>query len=144
MNERNIEVLNDVTAKLIDSCKGYGMCADMVEKNPRLQREFSQRQKTRQSLVNEFQSQVRAYGGDYEVKGTVGGSMHQAYSKFMNLFKEDTQAAADALDTGEEHLANYISDQLEEQGLTYDTSNLLRKARANACEGERFADYLDD
>ncbi len=143
-NEKNIEVLNDVTAKLIDSCKGYQMCAEVSEDNIVLKNQFMQRQIARKELVDEFQSKIAAMGGDVEIDGTALGSFHRGYTKFVSIFKDDSEAAVDALDTGEEHLAEYIQDQLKEEGITTDTSLLLRKAHASAVEGERFADLLDD
>lgn len=142
--DKNIEVLNDVTAKLIDSCKGYRMCADVSDENLTLKNQFLQREAARKELVQEFQANIRSQGCDVEDSGTVGGAFHRGYTKFVSVFKDDSEAAADALDTGEEHLAEYIQDQLKEDGLTADTTMLLRKAHASAVDGERFADLLDD
>jgi len=143
-NEKNIEILNDVTAKLIDSCKGYNMCADVAEDNLVLKNQFKQRESARQQLVNEFKSKVSELGGEVENSGTVGGSAHRAFTQFMSVFKDDSKAAVDALDTGEEHLAEYIADKRKESGLHADTTLLLNRAHASALEGERFADLLDD
>ena len=72
------------------------------------------------------------------------GSLHRGYTKFISVFKDDAEAALDALDTGEEHLAEYIQKQLKEPGLSLETTQLLNKAHASALDGERFADLLDD
>jgi len=143
-NNRNCEVLNDVTAKLIDSCKGYQMCAEVSDDNMLLKNQFMQRQAARRELVHEFQSKITAEGGKYEDSGTMTGSLHRGYTKFISAFKDDEEAALDALDTGEEHLAEYIQKQLKEPGLSLEATQLLNKARASALDGERFADRLDD
>lgn len=141
--EKNVEVLNDVAAKLTDSCKGYQMCSEVAEDNLILKNEFNKRKAERKQLVNEFQSKVSALGGDIEDDGTALGAVHRGYTKFVSVFKDDTKAAIDALDEGEEHLAKYIQDQLKEDALETDTSMLLTKAHASAVEGERLADLLD-
>lgn len=143
-NNKNCEVLNDVTAKLIDSCKGYQMCAEVSDENMALKNQFTQRQSARSQLVQEFQSKIASEGGKYEDSGTMTGSLHRGYTKFISVFKDDEKAALDALDTGEEHLAEYIQKQLKEPGLSLDATQLLNKAHASALAGERFADMLDD
>lgn len=143
-NEKNIEVLSDVTAKLIDSCKGYQMCAEVTDDNLVLKNQFLNRQAERQGLVDEFQSKLTARGGEVKSNGTVAGTFHRGFTKFVSIFRNDYKAAVDALDTGEEHLAEYIQDQLKEENLSADTTMLLRKAHTSAVEGERFADLLDD
>ena len=143
-NEKNIEILNDVTTKLIDSCKGYGMCAEAAEDNLVLKNQFKLRESGRKELVNEFNAKVLSLGGEVENSGTVTGSAHRAFTQFISVFKDDTKAAVDALDAGEEHLAEYIADKRQEPGLNADTTLLLNKAHASALEGERFADVIDD
>lgn len=140
----NIEVLQDVTAKLIDSCEGYQMCADIVEDNNVLKNEFMQRKNKREVLVNEFNTTIAALGGEVKDNGSAAGAAHRAFTKFVNVFKDDEEAAVDALDDGEEYLAEYIEKKRDEDGLSPDTIVLLNKAHASALDGERFADFLDD
>lgn len=143
-NDNNLKVLQDVTAKLNDSCEGYQMCADILEDNSLLKNEFIQRKNQRQVLVNEFNRKITALGGEARDSGSAAGAVHRAYTKFVNVFKDDEEAAVDALDDGEEYLAEYIEKQRDEDGLTPDTLGLLNKAHASAKAGERFADFLDD
>jgi|SRR5690554_1134338 len=143
-NDKNIEVLQDVAAKLIDSCKGYQMCADIVKDNSALKSEFMQRKTSRDLLVNEFQAKIAALGGEIKDSGSATGALHRGYTKFLNVFKDDREAAADALDEGEEYLAEYIEHKRDKDGLTSESLALLNKAHASALEGERFADFLDD
>ncbi|TDR20705.1 PA2169 family four-helix-bundle protein [Marinicella litoralis] len=142
-NQKNIEILNDVTAKLIDSCKGYQMCAEVSEDNLLLKNQFLQRHNDRKIIVNEFQNKIKSLGGEVEDTGTMGGSLHRGFTKFISVFKDDSAAAIDALDTGEEHLANYIADKIKEEEISTDAALLLNRAHASAVSGERFADLLD-
>ncbi len=143
-NDKNIEVLQDVTAKLFDSCEGYQMCADIVEDNQTLKNEFLQRKSSRNFLVNEFKAKIASLGGEVKDSGSAAGALHRGYTKFLNIFKDDEEAAVDALDDGEEYLAEYIEKKRIEDGLRTDTLTLLNKAHASAKAGERFADFLDD
>ncbi|KAA3638823.1 MAG: DUF2383 domain-containing protein [Proteobacteria bacterium] len=143
-NDNNIQVLQDVTAKLIDSCEGYQMCADIVDNDRTLKNEFLQRKNKRNLLVDEFNGKITALGGEIKESGSAAGAIHRVYTKFVNIFKDDEEAAVDALDDGEEYLAEYIEKKRKVDGLTPDTLNLLNKAHASALAGERFADFLDD
>lgn len=142
--EKNIAVLNEITKTLIDSCKGYEMCQEVAHDSQYLKKQFQQRQDERQNLVNEFQAKILSYGGEVETKGSFPGAIHRGYTKFVSLFKDDQKAAIDALDTGEEFLAEHIESKFDEEGLTADSLNLLKKAHAAAISGEKFADRLDD
>ncbi len=142
--EKNIKALNDVTRTLIDSCKGYGMCQEVANDNQYLKAEFQRRQAERQNLVHEFQAKIASYGGEFEEKGSIPGALHRGYTKFVSVFKDDKKTAIDALDTGEEYLAEHIETYLNDTEMATDAINLLRKAHASAISGERFADRLDD
>ncbi|MCX7544704.1 PA2169 family four-helix-bundle protein [Marinicella gelatinilytica] len=143
-DDKNIEVLQDVTAKLIDSCEGYQMCADIVEDNQTLKSEFLQRKNSRNLLVKDFNAKIASLGGEVKDSGSAAGALHRGYTKFINVFKDDEEAAVDALDDGEEYLAEFIEKKRKQDGLTPETILLLNKAHASALEGERFADFLDD
>lgn len=143
-NEKNLEVLNDVRAKLVDSCKGYQMCAEVSEDNLLLKKSFMKRHSDRQRLVGEFHSKITHLGGELNDTGTLAGSIHRGFTKFLSVFKDDTEAAVDALDTGEEHLAEYIAERIQEGGIAPEVAVLLNKAHASAVEGDRFTDLLED
>lgn len=143
MTDRNVRVLNSVTKTLIDSCKGYETCAEVSEDNYALQAEFIRRKSERDQLVQEFQNQVRAFGGEPATSGSMSGAVHRGFTKFSTVFRDDEVAAINALDDGEEFLAEKIQDKLDHDDLNPTTSALLEKAMTSAKSGERFADMLD-
>lgn len=146
MTNANIAILNDVTKTLIDSKKGYQTACDMSDDSFPLRTEFRRRASQRQDLINEFQQQVRTFGGEPETNGGAAGAAHRAFSQLSSLFRDDEKAALSAIDDGEEHLADQIDGKLKDKGadLTPETRQLLQRAHAVACEGERFAERMED
>ncbi|WP_017931147.1 PA2169 family four-helix-bundle protein [Robiginitomaculum antarcticum] len=143
MSNQNVNVLNSVTKTLIDSCKGYETCADMSDDSYALRAEFNRRATERRALVNEFQHQVRTYGGEPKDDGSLSGVVHRGFTKFTGLFKDDEKAAVEALDDGEEFLAEKIEGKLDHDDLAPETRTLLKRAHSSARAGERFADLLE-
>ncbi|MEO1101811.1 MAG: PA2169 family four-helix-bundle protein [Pseudomonadota bacterium] len=146
MTNANIDILNDVTKTLIDSKKGYETACDMSDDSFPLRSEFRRRASERQELINEFQQQVRSFGGEPETDGGAAGAAHRAFSQLSSLFRDDEKAALSAIDDGEEYLAEQIEDKIEKGSseLTPEVRQLLNRALAAACEGERFAERMED
>lgn len=142
--KQDIEALNSVTETLIDSQKGYAKCCEVVEDSYALRSNFQERAQKRLNLVEEFQAEVRALGGEPEDTGSVAGKAHRAWTSFTTIFSDDEKAAAEAIDDGEEFLADKIESVLEKQTFQPRTRALLQKAYVDAREGERFADALEN
>jgi uncharacterized protein (TIGR02284 family) len=141
---KDIEVLNDVTKTLIDSQKGYETCIDVADDSYALQANFRNRAQRRSELVRDFQSQVRNLGGEPTDSGSAAGTAHRAWASFSSLFVNDEKAAVEAIDDGEDYLADRIENALKENELMPQTQQLLRQAHAQASEGERFADMVEN
>ena len=141
---RDIGVLNDVTQTLIDSHKGYETCVEAVGTNAALSKAFRDRADARSALIREFQTAVQTLGGTPATSGSVVGAVHRAWTSFTTLFADDEKAAIEAVDDGEEFLAETIEDKLGDTRLMPATRELLVKAHESAREGERFADALDN
>ena len=141
--KNDIDVLNDVTQTLIDSHKGYETCCEVSDDSYALQTNFQQRAQARADLIKEFQAQVQALGGEPATSGSIAGAAHRAWTSFTTLFSDDEKAAIEAIDDGEEYLAEKIEGCLTNDHLDMRTRELLQKAHASAREGERFADALE-
>jgi uncharacterized protein (TIGR02284 family) len=140
----DIDVLNSVTKTLIDSHKGYETCVEASDDSYALQQNFRERAARRAELIREFQAEVQTLGGEPNTAGSVAGAAHRAWTSFTTIFADDEKAAIEAIDDGEEFLADKIQAELEAQTLLAPrTRELLQKAHADAREGERFADALD-
>ena len=143
MTNNEIKTLNSATKTLIDSCKGYETCCDISDDSYALKSEFMRRKQERESLVNQFQSQVRSLGGEPEDDGSMTGSVHRGFTRFTSLFTDDETAAISALDDGEEYLAEKLADCLDCNELSPRSRELLQQAHQSAKSGERFAERLE-
>lgn len=143
MTNNNIQALNEVTETLIDSYKGYEKCIEMSDDSYSLRQNFQRRAQERAELINDFQAQVREFGGEPRTEGTLLGKAHRSFTKFSSAFQDDEKAAVSAIDDGEEYLAEKCEDCLENNELSSETRNLISRAQASARAGERFADMLD-
>lgn len=140
MTNKNIEALNTVTKGLIDSHEGYKKAYEMTDENYGLRSEFIRRANEREQLVQQFQSQVRSFGGEPETSGGLLGSAHRSIMQFSSMFRDDEKAALGAIDDGEEYLADKIENCLNEKDLNdTQTRSLLQQAHSSAKQGERFA-----
>ena len=142
MTNRNVEVLNDVTKTLIDSQMGYDKVCEIAEDDYALKAKFQELAAERNELTQAFQNHVRSFGEEPVTSGSAAGSLHRAWADFTSLFESDEKAALDAVDSGEDHLAEKIEDKLKEDGLDMAVRELLGRARASARFGEKFADDL--
>ncbi|WP_084396015.1 PA2169 family four-helix-bundle protein [Henriciella aquimarina] len=144
MSNPNADVLNDVTKTLIDSQKGYQKVCDLSDESYALRGKFQSLAAEREELIHAFQARIRDYGEEPVSSGGAGGALHRAWTDFTSLFESDEKAALDAVDDGEDYLANKIEAKLKEEGLDAATRDLLQRARASARYGEKFADELTD
>lgn len=142
MSNKNADVLNDVTKTLIDSQKGYQKVIELADESHGLRAKFAALAAERQDLITTFQTRVRELGEEPVTSGGAGGSLHRAWADFTSLFESDEKAALDAVDDGEDYLADRIDSKLKEDGLDQQTLDLLQRARASARYGEKFADEL--
>jgi len=145
MTDKTIDALNDVTKTLIDSQKGYQKAAEITaDDHAVLSAEFSRRSAERLNLVGRFQQQVVSMGGEPQDDGGMAGSAHRAWTDFSSMFTSDADAALEAIDDGEDHLAEAIEKKLEDEDVAVAVRPLLQEALASAREGERFADRLEE
>lgn len=144
MTDTNVETLKDVTKMLIDSRRGYAEAADNVDDDFMFQQEFQQRADERQMLINKFQQRTEALGGEAETDGNASGVLHRLAMDFSSMFGDDREKALDAIDDGEERLADHIESKMKSEKLDAETRMLLQEAHRAATEGERFAERLSD
>lgn len=142
INKTEIDALNDVTKVLIDSRKGYEKCAEIADESFGFRAQFQKRAGDRATLVDQFQQQVRALGGEPQTEGGALGALHRGFTEFSSMFRDDKKAALEAIDDGEEHLAESIRDRLEKSEVQGQSRTLMEKAYSSARSGEAFADSL--
>ncbi|WP_375208654.1 PA2169 family four-helix-bundle protein [Hyphomonas jannaschiana] len=139
---KQIEALNDIAKVLIDSKKGYEKAYEMVDDNFALKPQFLHRAQERGQLVEQFQSQVRHLGGEPQTDGGMLGDAHRGWMQFTSLFQKDQKAALEAIDDGEEYLAEQAEERLQRDDIHGEVRTLLTQAYHSAHDGECFADAL--
>ena len=144
MTNKTVDILNDVTKTLIDSQKGYQQAAEKVDENYALRSQFLQRADQRQQMINRFQSRVRTFGAEPQTEGGVTGAAHRMWNDFTSMFQSDEKAALNAIDDGEEFLAEQVGDKLDDNEIDMESRQLLRQAYTSAKQGERFAEIMED
>lgn len=144
MSNDNIKTLNKITKKLIDTQYGYSKGAEIIEDDSALKTELSRRANARSNFVSDFQAKVRMHGEEPETDGTMTGRIHEGFTKFSSLFRDDRKAALSAIDDAEEMLADDVKDAMDDKDLTPDVRQALMQVYTAAKEGERFADRLED
>lgn len=140
MSNPNVDALNDITKTLIDSQKGYQKVAEVADENHALRAKFQKLSIERSDLITAFQTRVHEYGGEPVTDGGAAGAMHRAWTDFTSLFTSDEKAALEAVDDGEEYLAERAQSILKEKGLDAPAIELIQRAHNSARSGEKFAD----
>ena len=77
-NDEVISTLNDLIETSKDGEEGFRTCADDA-RDPQLKTWLEGRARTCASAVPELQQLVRAYGGDPETSGGLGGALHRRW-----------------------------------------------------------------
>lgn len=144
IQNKQIDALNDITKVLIDSKQGYEKAYEMVDDNFSLKPQFLHRAQERGQLIDRFQSQVRTLGGEPQKDGGVLGEAHRGWMQFTSLFQKDQKAALEAIDDGEDYLAEQVEQRLKRDDIHGEVRTLLTKAHQSARNGECFADALTD
>ena len=146
MSNKEIEILNDVTKMLIDSQKGYEKAAEVTKDSFQYNAEFLKRASQRAKLIEEFQQYIRTHGGEPEIEGGMLGKLHRITVDFITLFQNDVEAALDAIDDGEEELAEKIIGEIDDgkEHLSSGSIIILEKALNAANEGENFAEKYSE
>ncbi|MHA6288516.1 ferritin-like domain-containing protein [Maricaulis sp. CAU 1757] len=141
MSNQNVDALNDTLKTLIDSRKGYEKACEMCDDNA-LRSTLERRAQERVQLINEMQAQVRQLGGEPETEGGMLGKAHRTLMDLSGSFRDNREAALNAIDDGEDYLQDRIESQLETDGLEPQTRQLLERAKSSAYSGEHLADML--
>ncbi len=77
-NDEVISTLNDLIETSKDGEEGFRSCADNTG-DPQLKTFFSNRAQNCAAAAIELQDLVRAYGGDPETSGGLGGALHRRW-----------------------------------------------------------------
>jgi len=101
-NDDVISTLNDLIETSKDGEEGFRTCAEDA-KDPQLKTFFSNRAQSCTAAVAELQDLVRAYGGDPENSGGLGGALHRRWLDIKSLVTgKDEKAVLQECERGED------------------------------------------
>lgn len=101
-NDEIISTLNDLIETSKDGEEGFRTCADDVS-DPQLKTFFSNRAQSCAAAAVELQDLVRAYGGDPETSGGLGGALHRRWVDIKALLtSKDVKAVLRECERGED------------------------------------------
>lgn len=101
-NDEIISTLNDLIETSKDGEEGFRTCADDVS-DPQLKTFFSNRAQSCAAAAVELQDLVRAYGGDPETSGGLGGALHRRWVDIKALLTgKDVKAVLRECERGED------------------------------------------
>lgn len=101
-NDEVISTLNDLIETSKDGEDGFRTCAEDAS-DPMLKTFFSNRAQACSAAVIELQDMVRAYGGDPERSGGLGGALHRRWVDIKALVTgQDDKAVLRECERGED------------------------------------------
>lgn len=101
-NDDVISTLNDLIETSKDGEEGFRTCAEDAS-DPMLKNFFSNRAQTCAAAVIELQDMVRAFGGDPEHSGGLGGALHRRWVDIKSLVTgKDDKAVLKECERGED------------------------------------------
>ncbi len=101
-NDTIISTLNDLIETSKDGEEGFRTCADDA-RDTTLKTFFSNRAQSCAAAVIELQDMVRAYGGDPETRGGLGGALHRRWVDIKSLVTgRNDQAVLKECERGED------------------------------------------
>lgn len=131
MSDIDIRTLNSLIETTIDSADGYEQAA-ASEKAGDLAQTFRQFASERRSIVAELRTHVVRLGGTPEDDGTLLAAAHRQFLKIRTAFDNDTRAAVNEVERGEDVIkAKY------EWALKEELSPEVRQAIQRAYESVR-------
>lgn len=134
-NDYDVKVLNGLIATTIDSVDGYRAAAADAE-TERFRSIFTDRANEREDLVLEFQTQVRALGGEPEDDGSF---LAGAQRMFMNLraavSSHNDEAVVAEVERGEDYIKSKFEEAMADDRLDPATRQVIERCFVSVKEG---------
>ena len=125
-NDEVISTLNDLIETSKDGEEGFRTCAADVS-DPQLKTFFSNRAQACAAAAIELQELVRAYGGDPEKSGGLGGALHRRWVDIKAMVTgKDDKAVLNECERGEDVAVESYRDALK-QDLPAPVRNLIEQ-----------------
>lgn len=125
-NQNDIEILNHLIAKTLDSAQGYQEAAK-DEETGEYRDIFHDMAFEREQVVDDLQAAVRQLGGEPDEKGTLLGTMHRTFTFISAISTEGDTTLIKRVEGGEDHLRDVY-----QEALSKDLGAVARQAISEA------------
>jgi uncharacterized protein (TIGR02284 family) len=127
-SDKQIGILNTLTATIIDSIKGYEESAKLVGSES-LRETFRQRADERQRVLQSLREEVRRLGGDPEDDGSFLGAAHRRFEDFKAAITgRDEKAIVNEVERGEDYLKSKFETALDGDQLSGECRQVVEQA----------------
>jgi uncharacterized protein (TIGR02284 family) len=129
VNNRHIEVLNNLVEATLDSAHGYREAAKDAS-NPRFKSLFEKRSMERNQLTAELKAEIRSLGGKPEDDGTIIASAHRMFLNLKNTVMGSDQGIVNEVEAGEDHIKAKFEEALQRENLSAPVKDVVIKVYA--------------
>jgi uncharacterized protein (TIGR02284 family) len=129
VNNRHIEVLNNLVEATLDSAHGYRDAAKDAT-NPRFKSLFEKRSMERNQLTAELKAEVRGLGGVPEDDGTIIASAHRVFLDLKNAVMGSDESVVSEVEAGEEHIKAKFEEAMRQENLSAPVKDVVIKVYA--------------
>ncbi len=123
-SNHDAETLETLTSTLTDSIDGYEAAANVAKPNP-LAGYLRSKAQERREVTERFRHRIAALRGDAKVGGSVTAAAHRQFMHLKTLFQDDTKAAVEEVERGEDHLKGKFEECMKDADLSPDTRQLI-------------------
>ena len=135
-------VFKSLTDTTFDSVEGYRQASQQAE-DPQLKQALQQRVQEREQTLQQMNAELERQGDELVTKGTLTGEAHQMWQSISSAFGSSDESVADRIEEGEDYIKNKFEEALESGQLEASEREVVQQAFNEICEGERFADKLE-
>ena len=138
-----IDTLRSLTQTAIDSAEGYEKASENAN-SAGLKQVLTDAAARRRSLVADLNAELVRLGGERQERGSTAGSLHHAWTRISDAFKDGDEAASERVEEGEDYIEKKFREALDAGDWDPQTRELLQRAHGEIAEGERLTDRLEE
>lgn len=139
-NQQDIDIVNTLIAKTLDSAEGYREAA-RDEETGRYRDTFLKMADERDAVVNHLQTTVQGLGGTPKERGSILGSMHRTFTFFSAITTKGDDTLIKRVEGGEDSLRDAYRDALEKD-MDAVTRQAVTEANISVMNGHRMMSDL--
>ena len=129
-NAHAAEVLSGLIETTLDSADGYDKAADLA-RNPTFQALFKQRAQARRGLTGQLADEVRTFGGEPHLQGSLFGPVHRAFLIARDtIARHSDKAVVEEVERGEQFINARFEQAATDPDLPIRVRQSLKRAQA--------------